>query len=215
MGYSLDRHRIDKIPQEVVVEELQRVAAHYHHRYFTAKEFDAVAVRCKATTALPAFGSWRAAIEAAGPVLRPYKKPRIDQVPEHDRFVELERIWKVLGHRPSRAERESSSPRFRCGAVSDLTQLALVAEGDSLSVWTSATTWIRRANYLTSAGTAWQSTRSRTCFDGQWRIGRGEKDRGWPWVGPRQGGMCASSTCLTPYPTPSSSSRRISLGPRP
>lgn len=112
MGYFLDRHRIDKIPQDVVIEELQRVAAHYDHRHFTAKEFDAVAVRCKATTVLRAFSSWRAAIEAAGLVLRPYKKPRIDQVPEHDLFVELERIWKVLGHRPSRAEWESSSPGF-------------------------------------------------------------------------------------------------------
>lgn len=112
MEYFLDRHRIDKIPQQVVVEELQRVAAHYDNRYFTAKEFDAVAVRCKATTALRAFGSWRAAIEAAGLVLVPYKKPRIDQVPEQDLFAELERIWKLLGHRPSRAEWESSSPRF-------------------------------------------------------------------------------------------------------
>ena len=101
------------------------------------------------------------------------------------------------------------------GTVSDPAQLALAAGGDGLSVWTSATTWIPIHKYRTSAGTAWQSTRSRTCFGGPWRIGRDEKDRGLPLVGPRQGGMCASSTCPTPYSTPSSSSQRINLDPRP
>jgi len=88
------------------------VTVHYGQRYFTAKEFDAVAVRCKATTVLRMFGRWGAAIDAAGLVLRPYEKPRIDKISEHDLFVELERIWKLRGHRPSQAEWESSSPRL-------------------------------------------------------------------------------------------------------
>ena len=112
MAFSLDRNRADKIPREVVIEELRRVAVHYGNRHFTAKEFDAVAVRCKATTALRAFGPWHAAIEAAGLALRPHKKSRSDQVPEEELFAELERIWKRLGHRPSRAEWETSSARF-------------------------------------------------------------------------------------------------------
>jgi hypothetical protein len=35
--------------------------------------------------------------------------------------------------------------------------------------------------------TAWRSRKSKTCFDGPWRTGRGEKDRVSLWVGAKRG----------------------------
>lgn len=75
--------------------------------------------------------------------------------------------------------------------VSEAIHLDCVDDGDSIQAWTSATTSIRRRNCRTSAVTAWQNVKLKTCFDGPWKIDRGVKDRGSLWVGPRLGGIFA------------------------
>ena len=112
MKYKLDRERIDKLPDSVVVDELRRVAEHYGLREFTRHEFDKVATSCKGTKVLNVFGSWKRALEATRLQLKPHKAPRKDRIPEQDLFAELERVWHELGHRPSRNEFEASSPKF-------------------------------------------------------------------------------------------------------
>lgn len=112
MTFTLRRNRIDKLSPDAVIAELRRVAEHYGFRYFTGREFDRVATNCKKTTVLNQFGSWEAALRKAGLELAPSRKPRKDQIPETELFAELERIWRLKGHRPSRAEWETSNPRF-------------------------------------------------------------------------------------------------------
>jgi len=112
MTFKLQRNRIDKLSPDAIVAELRRVAAHYGFRYFTGREFDRIATNCKKTTVMNNFGSWEAALHAAGLELAPIRKPRKDKIPETELFAELERVWRLKGHRPSRAEWEMSKPRF-------------------------------------------------------------------------------------------------------
>lgn len=112
MTFTLKRNRIDKLSPDAVIAELKRVAEHYGFRYFTGREFDRVAINCKKTTVLNNFGSWETGLRAAGLALAPTRKPRKDLIPETELFAEMERVWRLKGHRPSRAEWEVSKPRF-------------------------------------------------------------------------------------------------------
>lgn len=112
MAFKLERNRIDKVSKKAIIDELKRVAEHYGYREFTGREFDKVATKCKKTTVLNNFDSWTLALKVTGLELKSHKKPRKDQIPEQQLFIELERIWKLLGHRPSRNEWEASSPKY-------------------------------------------------------------------------------------------------------
>ena len=112
MTFTLKRNRIDKVSRAAILAELKRVAEHYGFRYFTGREFDRVAISCKKTTVLNSFTTWDAALRAAGLSSAPIRKPRKDLVPQTDLFAELERIWRLKGHRPSPTEWEASNPRF-------------------------------------------------------------------------------------------------------
>jgi hypothetical protein len=112
MTFSLRRHRIDKIPREVILAELRRVAEHYRFQYFTGREFNRASSLCTRATVMNNFGSWNAALEATTLKLEKRRIPRRDRIPDRELFRELERIWRLLGHRPSRAEWEASDPRF-------------------------------------------------------------------------------------------------------
>ena len=112
MKFDMDRKRADSISDDVVVAELKRVAEHYGRERFSRHDFDKVAKHCKGSKVLSVFGSWDAALDAIGIELKPRKNSRKDQIPEGQLFSELERIWKLLGHRPSKMEWEASSPKF-------------------------------------------------------------------------------------------------------
>ena len=112
MKYQIERPRINRVTDDVIIDELRRVAAHYGHRRFTRHEFDAVAETCKGTVVLRNFSSWEAALDATGLTLTPYRKPRCDQIPVEESLSELARVWEVLGHRPSRTEWESSGAKY-------------------------------------------------------------------------------------------------------
>ena len=112
MEVDIERKRIDKISKDLVLEELRRVAVHYKNRRFTQNEFNEVAVSCKGTTVLRAFGSWGNALDAIGIELKLIKTERKDKVSVENLFIEMERIWKLSGQRPSRAEWESLNPKY-------------------------------------------------------------------------------------------------------
>lgn len=113
MDLNFDRNRIDKVPLDVVIEELKAAAKHYGYRKFSGREFDRVSTRCKRSVVFNNFKTWEKALAATGLTLKPYpRKPRKDLIPESDLFNELERVWQVLGHRPSRNEWEASNPRY-------------------------------------------------------------------------------------------------------
>lgn len=112
MAFELERKRIDKISKEAIIDELKKVAEYYGFREFTGREFDKVSDECKKTAVLNNFGTWNQALKATGLNLKPYKKPRKDKIPEKLLFDELERIWKILGHRPSKNEWEASNTKY-------------------------------------------------------------------------------------------------------
>ncbi len=112
MAFDTERKRIDKISEDLVLEELRRVAEYYDNRRFTQKEFNDVAESCKGTTVLRAFGSWANALDALGVELKPRISARKDQVPVQDLFIEMERIWTLNKQRPSKTEWENSNPKY-------------------------------------------------------------------------------------------------------
>ena len=110
-----ERNRIDKISKEKILVELQRVAEHYGLRTFSGREFDAVADGCSKSTAAREFGSWENALKATGLELSAHRNPRKDRVNDLDLINELNRVWKQLGHRPSRTEWEGLETKFSYG----------------------------------------------------------------------------------------------------
>lgn len=111
MHFSLDRPNALKYPDEAILTELQRVADLYEHRRFTRHEFDQVSSYCKGSVILSRFGSWQAALDAAGLVLTPVKKDR-SFISNTALFEEMERVWKKVGHRPSKDEWETHKPAY-------------------------------------------------------------------------------------------------------
>lgn len=112
MKFSLNRHRIDKIPKEDLVAELKRVAEVYCFRRFSGREFDKVSTLCKRSAILQRFDSWDDALAATELELRPHRNQRRDTIPEQELFAELERVWRLLGHRPSKTEWESLQTKY-------------------------------------------------------------------------------------------------------
>jgi hypothetical protein len=103
MKLSLDRQRIDSLPREIVLDELRRVAEHYGGRHFSRHEFDRIASLCKGTTVLKHFGTWANALANLGVPLQPHRPDR-KQITTADLLRELARVWRTLGHRPSKSE---------------------------------------------------------------------------------------------------------------
>jgi hypothetical protein len=111
MHFSLDRPNALKYPDEAILAELQRVADLYEHRRFTRHEFDEVSSYCKGSVILSRFGSWQAALDAAGLFLAPVKKDR-SFISNTALFEELERVWQKVGHRPSKDDWEAQRPAY-------------------------------------------------------------------------------------------------------
>ena len=109
--FEFNRHQINKIPRSKAEDELKRVAEIFNYRYFTRHEFDKVAKVCKGTTILNIFGTWSQALETIG---KPIEKRKADRsiIPNNSLFEEMERIWRLIGHRPSKNEWESSKPKY-------------------------------------------------------------------------------------------------------
>ncbi len=109
--FKPDRHQINKIPQFQVIEELKRVAEIYNYKRFTRHEFDKVAKSCKGSKVLSVFGTWQRALEAIG---RKLEKRQVDRsiIPTKALFEEMERIWRLVGHRPSKNEWDLQNSKY-------------------------------------------------------------------------------------------------------
>ncbi len=119
MSFEFNRHRTDKIPREEVLAALERAAQHFRFKVFTKRQFNTGHFGASATTVQNTFGSWhkgidalRRSLQSKNLVLAPASRVLI---PEDQLFNEMERIWRKLGHRPSRDEWEAQSPRYHYG----------------------------------------------------------------------------------------------------
>jgi len=111
MHFSLDRPNALKYPDEEILAELRRVAELYQQQRFTRHEFDKASSYCKGSVVLSRFGSWQAALDAAGLVLTSVKKDR-SLISNTSLFAEMERVWRLVGHRPSKDEWEAQAPAY-------------------------------------------------------------------------------------------------------
>ena len=109
MEYEFQRNRIDKIPPEKIKEELLRVAKLYDYFEFGYREFDEVSTLCKSNTVKKTFGSWSEALASLDPPLKKRSKRKFSDT---QLFEEMDRIWKKLGHRPSRTEWENCNTKI-------------------------------------------------------------------------------------------------------
>lgn len=110
MKLSLDRQRSDKISNETVLQELERVAKIYQGKQFTMKEFEAASGSCKGSTVLRAFGSWENALNAVRIEYKPRRRVE-PTISNEELFKEMERIWRTVGQRPSKLEWDSTNPK--------------------------------------------------------------------------------------------------------
>lgn len=121
MDYKFQRTRIDKLSREKMVEELENVAKSFNYIEFGWRDFNKVA-NISATPVKKEFGTWSKALSALREHLKeknlnlsPRKIPCNQIHSDNDMFNEMERIWKNLGHRPSRAEWERSNYKIAYG----------------------------------------------------------------------------------------------------
>jgi hypothetical protein len=112
MEFTFERHRQDRIADEAIIAELKRIAELVGYRTFTRHEFDQMATACKGSIVISRFKTWKMALEATGLNLRPHKNPRKDHIPKGDLLRELARIWRQLGHRPSKTEWDNSDTKY-------------------------------------------------------------------------------------------------------
>ncbi len=112
MEFQLDRPHSNSYPTEAILDELRRVAAIFDNHRFTRREFDTASQYCKGSVVLKRFGSWQAALDATGLELAaPIQKDR-NFIANEELFSEMERIWHLIGHRPSKDEWEHSQPHY-------------------------------------------------------------------------------------------------------
>jgi len=111
MKLTLERPRLNQYPIEKILDELRRVAGVYKNRRFSRHEFDQNAKYCKGSVVLARFGSWQAALDAAGLKLEKVQKDR-SRISDAELFSEMGRVWNLIGHRPSKDEWDQCSPRY-------------------------------------------------------------------------------------------------------
>jgi HNH endonuclease/Homing endonuclease associated repeat len=117
MHFEFERTRIDKIPMDRVLAELKRVAEARDFIEFGKRDFDAsTATGISASTVVRTYGSWSKAMASLRSALQEHgvtlKRRTRSPFPEQRLFDELERIWRQIGHRPSRNEWEAAEPRI-------------------------------------------------------------------------------------------------------
>ncbi len=101
-----------------MIDELEKVAKAFSYIEFGWRDFDKVA-GISANVVKKEFGGWKRALSALKESLnqkglelspRPFAPNRIHS--DKGMFEEMDRIWRNLGHRPSRNEWESSEPKI-------------------------------------------------------------------------------------------------------
>jgi len=119
--FQYGRNQISKIPRGKIVEELEKVAKYFDYADFREDDFGSLST-ISYYSVVRAFGTWEKAMLFLSEHL---KKKGIDfkitsrRTPytNEEMFAEMERIWFLLGHRPSRNEWTSSQPNISFDAI--------------------------------------------------------------------------------------------------
>jgi hypothetical protein len=115
MELEFERHRIDKIPKDRLMQELEHVAELNGYVEFGKRDFARLG-RISAGPVVNTFGTWSTAIDELRCHLqskgKDLKQRRKFKYTEPELLSELNRIWFELGHRPSRIEWESAETKY-------------------------------------------------------------------------------------------------------
>ncbi len=117
MTFEFERHRRDKFSKEYILDQLEIAARYFKYIEFSKRDLKQANVGISSSVVVNAFdGSWSNAIETLrlqlknkGIELRPRTRFFIS---ETELFIEMERIWSLLGHRPSKDEWNENSPKY-------------------------------------------------------------------------------------------------------
>ena len=121
MDFKFQRKRLNELPENILLKELEKVARHFNYIEFGWRDFDKIA-DISASTIKKYYGSWKKGLEILKKHLqqkgldlapRPYAPNRIFS--DKELFKEIERIWKKVGQRPSRTKWEMSGPQITYG----------------------------------------------------------------------------------------------------
>jgi len=118
MDFQFKRHRIDKISRDKIIKELELVAKHFGYKDFKRKDFDKNS-EISGNTVIREFGTWEKALaflknhfQKKGIELKPSNRKSRKQFTEQQLFEEMERIWKLVKHRPSKNEWDANDPKI-------------------------------------------------------------------------------------------------------
>jgi hypothetical protein len=119
--FEFGRPQKRNISREKILDELERVAGHFNYASFRRKDFDKIANIHSATVERCFDGSWSDAMLALKERLKQKNRNIVlnhrRSIPEKEIFEEMERIWRLVGHRPSRNEWTTSRPRISYDTV--------------------------------------------------------------------------------------------------
>lgn len=106
-----------------MLDELERVAKQFNYIEFGKRDF-ATYSAIHSTTVIKEFGSWSKCLDALRKRLQgknlslsPRTEPPNRIYSDKQLYDEMERIWKALGHRPSRIEWEAANPNISYNAI--------------------------------------------------------------------------------------------------
>lgn len=116
MTFQFKRNRTDKLSREQLLSELESIAEKSNYFEFGKRDFNKLS-KISVTPIVREFGNWtnalsflRLRLNEKGLDLSPRKEPPNRLYSNKQLFDEMERIWRKLGHRPSRIEWQSSKP---------------------------------------------------------------------------------------------------------
>ena len=117
-NFSFKRPRIDKLSREEMLDELEKAAKVFNYIEFGWRDFNKVA-NISANPVKKEFDGWKKALAALrvylkskGMELSPRKVPPNRIHSDKEMFEQMGKIWRKLGHRPSRTEWEIAKPKI-------------------------------------------------------------------------------------------------------
>jgi HNH endonuclease len=119
LSFIFERPRIDKLSRSELLSELEFVAARLGFNKFGKRDFRQFG-KYSVDPILSEFGSWTLAMAELAARLGSRGielKSRLRGIPKSTIFAEMERIWRAVGHRPSRAEWTASLPTVRYNLI--------------------------------------------------------------------------------------------------
>ena len=122
MKFQFQRKSLNEISEAKLLGELEKAAKYFNYIEFGRRDFDKISEISSSCVRHHFDGSWVKALDALKQHLqqkgldlspRPYDPRRVYS--DKDLFDEMERIWKLVGQRPSRIEWEMSDPKISYG----------------------------------------------------------------------------------------------------